>query len=453
MAEGKKKPAMSLNQLHNRFLSASQARPKQRPVDHTSALPTGKPAHALDDAPRFDFGSPSPPPPPPTQGFDDFDSPSPTYASKPPESCKTTEEEESSFKRNSATSDSVGVDLNNIELESSKIPAEANAGEGKSLLSSVTDNSDFPREEKQKKVRMEGRRRLCKISENNEYTTNAGENAISAQEPNVEDIWDFDSPLPAKKTCESSGNEIMDILNDLSSKLEILSIEKKKIPKKVDIMDDFQGSLKIKLHDVTIKEGFHDYKADVSSHVPHSYSQDETAGTKGAGNFNNKYQKNKTSGADAVVESYVGKPSRNMDKYEKLINIEPAREHAKTGSTKEFQDYSYRNEDEDYVSFSKRPPYKMDKYERLINIEPARVHAKSRSTKEFQDYSYQNEDEDYVALSKRPPYKKPDGQTKFIEVSDEESDDRHYELQYVLQVIFLVNSVYNERHVKCIHLT
>lgn len=223
---------------------------------------------------------------------------------------------------------------------------------------------------------MEGRRRLCKISENNEDTTSAGENAISAQEPNVDDIWDFDSPLPVKKTCESSGNEIMDILNDLSSKLEILSIEKKRIPKKVDTMDDFQGSLKSKLHDVTIKEGFHDYKADVSSHVPHSYSQDETAGTKGAGNFTNKYHKNNTSGADAVVESYYGKPSRNMDKYEKLINIEPAREHAKTGTTKEFQDYSYRNEDEDYV-----------------------------------------------ALSKRPPYKKPDGQTKFIEVSDEESDE------------------------------
>ncbi|XP_047976108.1 protein CHROMATIN REMODELING 24 isoform X2 [Salvia hispanica] len=434
MADGNKKPAMSLNQLHNRFLSASQARPKQKPVDHTSALPTGKPAHALDDAPRFDFGSPSPSPPP-TQGevdvkepvsrlndssprlfagFDDFDSRSPIYASKPPESCKTTEEEESSFKKNSATSDSVGVDLNNIQLESSKIPAEANAEEGKSLLSG---------EEKQKKVRMEGRRRLCKISENNEDTTGAGEKASSAQEPTVDDIWDFDSPLPVKKTCESSGNEIMDILNDLSSKLEILSIEKKRIPKKVDTMDGFQGSLKSKLHDVTIKEGFHDYKADVSSHVPHSYSQDETAGTKGAGNFTNKYQKNKTRGSDAVAESYVGKPSRNMDKYEKIMNIEPAKEHAKTGSTKEFQDYSYRNEDEDYVALSKRPPYKMDKYERPINIEPARVHAKSGSTKEFQDYSYKNEDEDYVALSKRPPYKKPDGQTKFIKVSDEESDE------------------------------
>ncbi|XP_047976106.1 protein CHROMATIN REMODELING 24 isoform X1 [Salvia hispanica] len=443
MADGNKKPAMSLNQLHNRFLSASQARPKQKPVDHTSALPTGKPAHALDDAPRFDFGSPSPSPPP-TQGevdvkepvsrlndssprlfagFDDFDSRSPIYASKPPESCKTTEEEESSFKKNSATSDSVGVDLNNIQLESSKIPAEANAEEGKSLLSGVTDNSDVPREEKQKKVRMEGRRRLCKISENNEDTTGAGEKASSAQEPTVDDIWDFDSPLPVKKTCESSGNEIMDILNDLSSKLEILSIEKKRIPKKVDTMDGFQGSLKSKLHDVTIKEGFHDYKADVSSHVPHSYSQDETAGTKGAGNFTNKYQKNKTRGSDAVAESYVGKPSRNMDKYEKIMNIEPAKEHAKTGSTKEFQDYSYRNEDEDYVALSKRPPYKMDKYERPINIEPARVHAKSGSTKEFQDYSYKNEDEDYVALSKRPPYKKPDGQTKFIKVSDEESDE------------------------------
>ncbi|XP_057807804.1 protein CHROMATIN REMODELING 24 [Salvia miltiorrhiza] len=395
MADDTKKPAMSLNQLHNRFLSASQARTTHKPVDHSTAVSKVKPADAHDDVPRFnfDFDSPSPPTqgdvndeepvsrhndssPQLFSGFADFDSPSPTLASQPPESRKTTEKEDSSFKKNSSTSESVGVDLNDIELESSKISAEVNVEKGKSSVSSVADNSDVPREEKQKKVRIEGRRRLCKISENNEDNAGAGENVISAEEASVDDIWDFDSPLQVKKTCESSGNEIRDILNDLSSKLEILSIEKKRIPKKVDIMDDFQDSLESKLHDVTIEEEFHDYKADDSSHLPYSYSLDETPEPKGAGNFTNKYQKKKTCGADAVVDSYGDKPSRNTDKYEMLINNEPARVQAKSGSTKEFPDYSYRKEDEDNA-----------------------------------------------ALSKRPPTKKLDGQTKFIEVSDEESDE------------------------------
>lgn len=231
-------------------------------------------------------------------------------------------------------------------------------------------------EEKQKKVRIEGRRRLCKISENNEDNAGAGEDVISAEETDVDDIWDFDSPLQAKKTCESSGNEIRDILNDLSSKLEILSIEKKRIPKKVDIMDDFQDSLESKLHDVTITKSFHEYKAGASSHLPQSYSREETAEPKGTGNFTNKYQKKKAYGADALVDRDVGNPNGNIDKYEMLINNEPVRVHPKSGFTKEFKDYTYRKEDGDFV-----------------------------------------------ALSKRPPYKKLDGQTKFIDVSDEESDE------------------------------
>lgn len=39
----------------------------------------------------------------------------------------------------------VGVDLNNIDMESSKISAEANAEKGKSSLSSVADNSNVTR--------------------------------------------------------------------------------------------------------------------------------------------------------------------------------------------------------------------------------------------------------------------------------------------------------------------
>lgn len=226
------------------------------------------------------------------------------------------------------------------------------------------------------KVRLEGRRRLCKISKNIEDHAGGGEKVTSTDDPNVDDLCDFESPLQAKKTYASGGNEIRDILNDLSSRLEILSIEKRRIPKKVDIVDDFQDSLESKLHDVTIEEELHDYKAATSSHRPYTYSLDETTEPKRGGNFTNKYQKKKTYGADAVRDIYNGKPSREMQKYEMLRNDEPVKVHAKSGPTKEFQDYSNRKEDENYT-----------------------------------------------ARSERPPSKKVGGQTKFIEVSDEEYDD------------------------------
>lgn len=227
------------------------------------------------------------------------------------------------------------------------------------------------------KVRVEGRRRLCKISKNIEEDAPGAEEVTSTDETNVEDLWDFESPQQAKKTCASSGNEIRDILNDLSSRLEILSIEKRRIPKKVDIVDDFQDSLESKLHDVTIEEELHDYKAATSSHLPYTYSLDETTEPKRGGNFTSKYQKKKTYGDEAVLDTYNLKPSRERE---------------------------------------------MNKYEMLRNNEPEKVHTKAGPTKKFQDYSNRKQDVCYTARNERPS-KKVGGQSKFIEVSDEESDD------------------------------
>ncbi|XP_012846968.1 PREDICTED: uncharacterized protein LOC105966940 [Erythranthe guttata] len=94
MADGYRKPAMSLNQLHSRYLvdlSASQPnKPKPKPVDDVIQS-TVKPNERFDDVPRFDFGTPSPPvqvndeepvskmkesSPCLYGGFSDFDSPS-----------------------------------------------------------------------------------------------------------------------------------------------------------------------------------------------------------------------------------------------------------------------------------------------------------------------------------------------------------------------------------------
>ncbi|CAN4080654.1 unnamed protein product [Withania somnifera] len=93
-------------------------------------------------------------------------------------------------------------------------------------------------EEKIMKVKIKGRRRLCKISEDN---NDIGEMKLKDnEESGLVEITDFDSPPPQVKNAVKNeqsgcGNEIRDILNDLSSRLEILSIEKKRGPKPSDL--------------------------------------------------------------------------------------------------------------------------------------------------------------------------------------------------------------------------
>ncbi|XP_015573004.2 protein CHROMATIN REMODELING 24 [Ricinus communis] len=106
--------------------------------------------------------------------------------------------------------------------------------------SAVDDDHNIPRffgvtdfdsssEEKTTKVRIEGRRRLCKLSSRDKE--NAG-SVTAVDEPSFADITDFDSPLPSKAMAggksNKDANEIMDILDDLSSRLDLLSIEKKR---------------------------------------------------------------------------------------------------------------------------------------------------------------------------------------------------------------------------------
>ncbi|OMO56201.1 SNF2-related protein [Corchorus olitorius] len=87
----------------------------------------------------------------------------------------------------------------------------------------ITDfDSPLEDEVKPEKVKIEGRRRLCKISSGD------AEKKSSPIGPDCSEICDFNSPLPSKNVSEGGG-QIRDILNDLSSKLELLSIEKKAV--------------------------------------------------------------------------------------------------------------------------------------------------------------------------------------------------------------------------------
>ncbi|XP_010270309.1 PREDICTED: protein CHROMATIN REMODELING 24 isoform X2 [Nelumbo nucifera] len=112
--------------------------------------------------------------------------------------------------------------------------------------------------EQPRKVKLEGRRRLCKLSS----TSRDDDDETVFDAPSFAGITDFDSP-PAKNATESvpscgyefrgfdsppgktvandaagGGNEIRDILNELSSRLEYLSIEKRKqIPKTAESIE------------------------------------------------------------------------------------------------------------------------------------------------------------------------------------------------------------------------
>lgn len=100
------------------------------------------------------------------------------------------------------------------------------------------------------KIKIKGRRRLCKISEDNNDSEEL--KLKDNEESGFLEITDFDSPPPQVKNAVqnehgSSGSEIRDILNDLSSRLEILSIEKKRALKpsdltKKDEIPDYQSA-------------------------------------------------------------------------------------------------------------------------------------------------------------------------------------------------------------------
>lgn len=213
-------------------------------------------------------------------------------------------------------------------------------------------------------MKIEGRRRLCRISNSD---ANAGKNPMRQEEQKLDDFVDFDSPIQVNNPCESTGNEIRDILNDLSSRLEILSIEKKRVSKKVDSRKDFQGSVGSKLYDVTIKEGFPDYHAaSVASHLISSDSVTETI--KVRGEVTNEQQKGKTCNTDVKDDTFLGKVKETVYKDHKHM-----RAHVKSGSTKESQIYNSRREKEDcnnidYLPSSERHPVKHDVRRGVIEV-------------------------------------------------------------------------------------
>ncbi|GAB2229071.1 hypothetical protein Droror1_Dr00023206 [Drosera rotundifolia] len=95
------------------------------------------------------------------------------------------------------------------------------------------------------KVKIQGRRRLCKALTKNDDIDKVDEKEIL-------EVIDFSSPAPSKKAVDvvdgaddGGGSDIRSILNDLSSRLEVLSIKKTGRPMGVDqssvLIDDSLG--------------------------------------------------------------------------------------------------------------------------------------------------------------------------------------------------------------------
>ncbi|KAM7523482.1 hypothetical protein LguiA_013384 [Lonicera macranthoides] len=123
-----------------------------------------------------------------------------------------------------------------VETEAKTLSRGIGDGETKVALHKFTSSrvADFTsltdEDSKPLKGKIQGRRHLCKAGEDkNNKTTN--------DKPNFSVIADFDSPPPMENVVRSNnvgGNEIRDILNDLSSRMEILSIEKRRVPKTIE---------------------------------------------------------------------------------------------------------------------------------------------------------------------------------------------------------------------------
>lgn len=270
MAEKKKGEPLSLNQRHNRLLfdlSASHSRPKLHDFEDVveskvkvegsrRLCKASSSSDTLnDDVHHFsgitDFDSPFPKENviesnvnrEPNQndvprffGIGDFDS------SSPVERKPLIVEHEGDCENNVLNCSVAEMNSKvNKEGNGSSVDGENRASLDKFTSSGVTNFASQPEEDKPLKVKIEGRRRLCKkVSSKDDYERD-GNGIFINDDSKFSAIADFDSPTPLEKVAESAdggGNEIRDILNDLSARLEILSIEKRPLSKKIGRVED-----------------------------------------------------------------------------------------------------------------------------------------------------------------------------------------------------------------------
>uniref|UniRef100_A0A5B6Z8K9 DNA excision repair protein ERCC-6-like n=1 Tax=Davidia involucrata TaxID=16924 RepID=A0A5B6Z8K9_DAVIN len=259
----------------------------------------------------------------------------------------------------------------NVELEGSKVlPRDACGDLGSRPMfqefdSGITDFDFHPFEDKPLKVKIEGRRRLCKVSSKDDSHGGDGKKKIANDEPKFCGIADFDSPPPLKNIIESDnggGNEIRDILNDLSSRLEFLSIEKKRVPKTIDLEGDSSALFMNDVHNQPFKENLPEYESasssfsltsDLSDSSSDATNQSRVGG--GAETRVNEFKEENDLQSESEGDNFVGRVNKikNAGRQKKFETKRVSGKHASGGppfvSKLEVQE---EEEDEDCVVLS-----------------------------------------------------------------------------------------------------
>lgn len=235
---------------------------------------------------------------------------------------------------------------------------------------------------------------------NNDSNISAGKSCAKAEEPNFAGISDFESPVQVNKACENSGSEIWDILNDLSSRLEVLSIEKKMAPpKKAGFVKDCSEFMRSKLYDVIIKDDIPENKNAISSSLFSSNSlkgslKDATFG--GAGR--NEHQKGKEFSMDVDTHSYVGIIDRTMYGLEGLKNSEIMRAYSESHPY-QFKSEKTYSKSGHYVALGEWKNVKqvIEKQEKIIEL----------SDGESEEYTLDDHLDDFTLSGLKNTYKLP----------------------------------------------
>lgn len=186
--------------------------------------------------------------------------------------------------------------------------------------------------EKVVKRKIKGRRRLCKISDD-----------IDRKEKNLDinegtcglEISDFDSPIQVKNAVESEGgqSEIRDILADLSSRLEILSIDRKGVKKQIDRTET--------------KDEFPEYQsADSSFSLSPDSSSDSANGSRVGGAIKEQSHLDIGSSNGLEIQNLGGKDCRNWSLREELKTNEAKRVVGKSEHVKKTS-FSYNAQEDD----------------------------------------------------------------------------------------------------------
>ncbi|XP_047165051.1 protein CHROMATIN REMODELING 24 isoform X4 [Vigna umbellata] len=230
-----KKP-VSLNDSHYRFLQEHSAPPKpsSKPFDEESIESSAR-KQEHQNIPQF-------------SAITDFDSP--IASEEKHEPIKVHEAEE-------VVAPSYDISTTGQDSDKKHEPIifqeeEQEEGSSDVVISSTRQNTDekyeptffeeeappdvvdfAPKEERTTKMKVKGRRRLCKIMHED-----AGK-SVAVDESKFDELIDLDSPIPVPKNVvqieESGGkNEIRDILTELNAKFELLSVERKPRPKRVE---------------------------------------------------------------------------------------------------------------------------------------------------------------------------------------------------------------------------